>query len=344
MGALQEGFMFKEAIQSILDGNSLSETVAEQVMDEIMEGNATDSQIAGYLIALRMKGEVVDEIVGMVRSMRGKSTKVKIEGDVFDTCGTGGDSLNTFNISTVVSLVLASCGVKVAKHGNRAVSGLCGSADILERAGVKIDLSPNEVAECIKSVGVGFIFAQRYHPAMRFVIGPRKELGVRTVFNILGPLTNPAGAKNQMLGISDKQLGGMLIEVLRRLGSRHVIIVHGMDGLDEVSISTDTWVWELRDGKISNSVISPPKLGIQYSSLDKIQVKDLEESHKVFIDVLNGVKGSPQDAVVLNSAVALHAANITESIDDGLSLARISIESGKAFQVLESLVDLSNSF
>ena len=335
--------MFKETIQSILDGNSLSEKVAKEVMDQIMEGNATDSQIAGYLIALRMKGEVVDEIVGMVKSMREKSTKVNIENDVFDTCGTGGDALSTFNISTLVSLVLASCGVKVAKHGNRAVSGLCGSADILEQAGVKIDLDPTQVAECINRVGIGFIFAQRYHSAMRFVIGPRKELGVRTVFNILGPLTNPAGAKNQMLGVSDKKLGEILIEVLRRLGSNHVIIVHGMDGLDEVSISTDTWMWELKDGTISNSVISPSELGIQLSSLDKIQVKNSEESYKIFLDVLNGIKGSPQDAVVLNSAVALYAANITESIEGGLSLARTSIEDGKVLQVLESLIDVSNS-
>ena len=192
-------------------------------------------------------------------------------------------------------------------------------------------------------MGIGFIFAQRYHSAMRFVIGPRKELGVRTVFNILGPLTNPAGAKNQMLGVSDKKLGEILIEVLRRLGSNHVIIVHGMDGLDEVSISTDTWMWELKDGTISNSVISPSELGIQLSSLDKIQVKNSEESYKIFLDVLNGIKGSPQDAVVLNSAVALYAANITESIEGGLSLARTSIEDGKVLQVLESLIDVSNS-
>ncbi|MCH9039948.1 MAG: anthranilate phosphoribosyltransferase, partial [Chloroflexi bacterium] len=255
--------MIREAIDAVVGGRSLTVEEASQAMQEIMTGEATPAQFGAFVTALRMKGETVDEITGMAQVMREKSLHVKVDGALVDTCGTGGDASGTFNISTTAAFVVAGAGVKVAKHGNRAMSGACGSADVLEGIGGKIDLGPEGVERCLDETGFGFMFAQTFHPSMRFAAGPRREIGIRTVFNILGPLTNPAGAKSQVIGVADPSMAEKMAQVLARLGSTHALVVHGGDGLDEISLDGPTRVWEMQNGTVSEMSVSPDDVGME---------------------------------------------------------------------------------
>ena len=261
--------MIQQSIGRVVEGQSLGLEEAAQVMEEIMGGDATPAQFGAFVTALRLKGETPDEIAGMARVMREKALRVSVDGALVDTCGTGGDGSGAFNVSTTAAFVAAGAGAKVAKHGNRAMSGACGSADVLEALGVKIDLSPEGVARCLDEVGFGFMFAQRYHPSMRFAAGPRREIGIRTVFNILGPLTNPAGATRHLLGVADPSVGENMARVLGRLGSERALVVHGLDGMDEITLSDETQVWELRDGSVSSYRVSPEDFGLPRSGEER---------------------------------------------------------------------------
>ena len=333
--------MIREAISTVTEGGSLTEDQAAQVMDEIMTGEATPAQFGAFVTALRIKGETVDEITGMARVMRDKSLRVEVDGPVVDTCGTGGDSSGTFNVSTTAGFVAAGAGVKVAKHGNRAMSGACGSADVLEGLGVNIDLSPDGVARCIGDAGLGFMFAQRYHPSMRFAAGPRREIGIRTVFNILGPLTNPAGADAQVIGAADPAMGRRMAETLGRLGSARALVVHGGDGLDEITIGGETSVWELNEGSVAEYTISPGDFGLGRASAASVKAGSVEESVAVLRGVLAGETGPARDIVLMNAAAALLAANAVSSLAEGAAAAADSIDSGRARAALDALVELS---
>ena len=333
--------MIQQAIDALVRGRSLSVDDAAQAMDEIMNGEATPAQFGAFVTALRMKGETPEEVTGMARIMRERSLHVKVDGPLVDTCGTGGDASGTFNISTSAGFVVAGAGVKVAKHGNRAMSGACGSADVLEALGVKIDLSPDGVKRCLEEVGFGFMFAQRFHPSMRFAAGPRREIGIRTVFNILGPLTNPAGAQAQVIGVADPGVGASVATVLGRLGSSHVLVVHGADGLDEITLGDVTQVWELKDGAVSEYTISPEKLGLGRTPRDALKVGGVEESVRMLRDVLAGTPGPARDVVLANAAAALVAADRVASLKEGVSLAGESIDSGGAKRKLDALIELS---
>lgn len=333
--------MIREAIDAVVSGKSLSMEEAAQVMNEIMEGEATPAQFGAFVTALRLKGETVDEIAGMAQIMREKSLHVNAEGPLVDTCGTGGDASGTFNISTTAGFVVAGAGVKVAKHGNRAMSGACGSADVLEGLGVKIDLSPESVQRCLDEVGFGFMFAQRYHPSMRFAAGPRREIGIRTVFNILGPLTNPASAKSQVIGVADPSVGGKMAEVLGKLGSTHALVIHGNDGLDEITLGDSTQVWELKNGKVTEHTLSPQDVGLQIASLEKVRVDGVEQSVEMLKGVLEGTPGPARDIVLINAAAALLASDRVSGIKEGIAMAAEAIDSGKARQSLESFIALS---
>ncbi len=348
--------MIQETIAKLVKKENLSQEEAEEVMEEIMTGQATDSQIAGFLIALRMKGETVDEMTACAKVMREKATKINIRGDIdidredinvdmetiVDTCGTGGSGTNTFNISTATALVVAGAGVKVAKHGNRSASSACGSADVLQQLGVNLDVSPGLVAECINEIGIGFLFAPLLHTAMKFAIGPRKELGVRTIFNILGPLTNPAGANAQVLGVYDPGLTEKMAQVLRNLGARKVFVVHGEDSLDEITITGKTKVTELSNGEIKTYYIEPSDFGFQNATLEDIRGGDAEKNAEIVTLVLKGERGPRRDVVLLNTAYALLAANKVNSPTDGIRLAEESIDSGKAYEKLELLRKYTN--
>ena len=333
--------MIKEAIETLVGGSSLSSDEAAQAMDEIMSGEATPAQFGAFVTALRLKGETAEEVGGMAGVMRQKSLHVQVDGPLVDTCGTGGDASGTFNISTTAGLVLAGAGVKVAKHGNRAMSGACGSTDVLETLGVKIDLGPEAVERCLEKVGFGFMFAQRFHPSMRFAAGPRREIGIRTVFNILGPLTNPAGASAQLIGVSDPGLGETMADVLGRLGSTHALVVHGVDGLDEISLDGPTQVWELKGGTVSAYTVTPEELGLPRGDRAELQVGDAEESAAVLRGVLAGETGPARDIVLANAAGALLAADRVATLREGVALAAESIDSGAARERLKALVDLS---
>ena len=333
--------MIREAIQALVEGHSLSMENAAQAMNEIMDGEATPAQFGAFVTALRLKGETPDEIAGMAQVMREKSLHVRVDGPLVDTCGTGGDASGTFNISTAAGFVVAGAGVKVAKHGNRAMSGACGSADVLEGLGVRIDLSPEGVQRCLEEVGFGFMFAQRYHPSMRFAAGPRREIGIRTVFNILGPLTNPAGAKTHLLGVADPSVAEKMAQVLGRLGSTHALVVHGMDGLDEITLGDDTQVWEMKDGSVSAYAISPEEAGLGRASRESLRADAVDESTRMLRDVLERKPGPPRDVVLLNSAAALLAADRVATLKDGVALASESIDSGAALQKLDALIELS---
>ena len=333
--------MIQQAIDTVVGGESLSMEEAAQAMDEIMEGEATPAQFGAFVTALRMKGETPDEVAGMARTMREKSLHVRVDGPLVDTCGTGGDASGTFNISTAAGFVVAGAGVKVAKHGNRAMSGTCGSADVLEALGVKIDLGPEEVERCLEQVGFGFMFAQRFHPSMRFAAGPRREIGIRTVFNILGPLTNPAGAKTQLIGVADPKVAETMAEVLGRLGSSHALVVHGADGLDEITLGDETHVWELKDGKVSSYSVSPEDLGLGRVARDDLRVAGVEESAQMLRDVLQGKHGPARDVVLANAAGALVAAGSAATLKEGVALAAESIDTGAAQGKLDALVELS---
>jgi anthranilate phosphoribosyltransferase len=335
--------MIREAIDVVVGGRSLTVEEAAQSMEEIMTGEATSAQFGAFVTALRLKGETVDEITGMAQVMREKSLHVNVEGSLVDTCGTGGDASGTFNISTTAAFVVAGAGVKVAKHGNRAMSGACGSADVLEGIGGKIDLGPEGVQRCLEETGFGFMFAQTFHPAMRFAAGPRREIGIRTVFNILGPLTNPAGAKSQVIGVADPSMARKMAEVLGKLGSTHALVVHGGGGLDEISLSGPTQVWEMQGGSVLECSISPGDVGLSASSSSAIQAVGVEASAQILRDVLAGKTGPARDIVLFNAAAALLAADRVTSIKDGVGVAAAAIDSGRAQASMESFVKLSQS-
>lgn len=333
------------AIKAVTERRDLNANEMTDVMRTIMTGEATQAQIGGFLIGLRMKGETVDEIAAAAGVMRELATGVKVSGEhVVDIVGTGGDGSNTFNISTASTFVVAAAGGTVAKHGNRSVSSKSGSADFLEAAGVNLDIDPEQVAQCIKEVGVGFMFAPKHHSAMKHAIGPRKEMAVRTIFNILGPLTNPAGAPNQLLGVFSDELVEPLAEVLNKLGSHHVLVVHSEDGMDEISIGAATNVAELKDGKVTTYTITPEQFGLSRSDISSLAVDGAEDSLRVIKTVLENQAGPARDIVVINAGAAIYAADLADSLEAGIKKADEVIASGAAKARLEALVSLSNSF
>lgn len=335
----------QQALEQLLDCQDLLAPDMESVMHQVMTGEATPAQIGGFLIALRMKGETVDEVAAAARVMRSLAAGVNLGSvDAIDIVGTGGDATSTFNISTCSAIVAAAAGARVAKHGNRSVSSKSGAADLLEEAGVNIDLTPEQVAHCVDEVKLGFMFAPRHHSAMKHAIGPRREMGVRTVFNLLGPLTNPAGARSQLLGVYDRQWVRPMAEVLGKLGSDHVIVVHGHDGMDEISGSGPTHVAELKDGQVSEYVIEPGQFGIPVSSLADIRVEGADQSLAMIRAVLAGTPGAARDIVLLNAGAALCVAGVSDSIATGVTRAAQSIACGAASAKLADLVRVSQSF
>ena len=333
--------MIREAIDAVVRGRDLTQQEATQTMDEIMEGQATPAQIAAFITALRIKGETVDEITGMATTMRQWSLKATTDGFLVDTCGTGGDGQGTINVSTAAALVAAAAGVKVAKHGNRAASGACGSADVLESLGVKIDLSPEGVQRCLEEVGIGFMFAPVFHPAMRHAAGPRREIGIRTVFNILGPLTNPAGAHAQLLGVADPAICEKMAQTLGRLDIWRAMVVHGEEGLDEISISSPTRVWELAEGEVRSYVVTPEEAGLSRAPLQEIKGGTVERNTESLRAVLRGESGPTLDVVLLNAAAALVVGNAVTDLHQGVEMARKAVASGAAQGKLDDLVRLS---
>jgi anthranilate phosphoribosyltransferase len=316
---------------------------ASTTMREIMEGEVTPAQLGAFLTALRVKGETPEEIAGMATIMREKSLKVHVDGTLVDTCGTGGDGKGSFNISTAASFVAAASGLKVAKHGNRAASGSCGSADILEALGVKIDLGPEGVKRCIEEVGMGFMFAPTFHPAMRHAAPVRREIGIRTVFNLMGPLTNPAGAQCQLAGVPDVSLGDKLADVLKLLGSQHSLVVHGEDGLDELTLGARTRVWEVHNDVVHSYTISPDELDLPWVPLEDIKGGDRAENALILGRLFQGERGPIRDVVLLNSAATLMVGGKAQDLKDGIGLASEAIDSGEALRRMEALVELSSS-
>ena len=335
--------MIKDAIAKLIDRQHLTEAEAEAVMQEIMGGQATPAQIAAYLTALRMKGETADEITGSARAMRAKAVRIRpADPLVVDTCGTGGDGGTTFNVSTTVAFVVAGAGLTVAKHGNRAVSSRSGSADVLKCLGVRIDLPPEQVEECVNEIGVGFLFAPVFHGAMKHAVGPRQEIGVRTIFNLLGPLTNPAGATVQIVGVYEESLTDLMASVLMRLGVRHCYVVHGMDGLDEITLTDRTRVCEGKAGRLTSYVVEPRDFGFQRARPKDLAGGDAEENARIIRDVLSGREGPRQQLVQLNAAPALVACGKAATLQDGVALAQTIIRSGAAMDKLERLIKWTN--
>ncbi len=335
--------MIREAIVKVAAGRDLSQNEAAEAMEEMMTGEATPAQVAALLTALRIKGECVDEISGMAKIMREKSLRVSSPGPLLDTCGTGGDGKNTFNISTAAALVCAGAGVHVAKHGNRAATSASGTADVLEALGAAIDLTPEQVESCIEKAGFSFMFAQSFHPAMRFVAPVRREIGIPTIFNFLGPLTNPARAEYQLIGVGNAALLPKVAEVLGRLGTKRALVVHSEDGLDEVSLSAPTEVQELRDGKVNSYTLTPEDAGLERASLDELKGGTPEENASRIRLILSGVKGPDRDFVLINAGAALIAAEKAEDLRGGAVLAAESIDSGAAGRALEAYILASRS-
>jgi anthranilate phosphoribosyltransferase len=334
----------QSAIRAVSERRDLGQQDMQAVMRLIMTGQATAAQIGGFLVGLRMKGETVDEIAAAAAVMREFATRVEVSGPhLVDTCGTGGDGASTFNISTASALVSAAAGARVAKHGNRSVSSKSGSADVLEAAGVRLDLSPAEVAACIDQTGVGFLFAPQHHGATKHAIGPRREMGIRTVFNLLGPLTNPAGAPNQVLGVFSSQWLEPLAQVLKQLGSEHVLVVHAEDGLDEISIGAPTRVAELKHGEISVYTVEPEDFGMTRAALDGLRVDDAAQSLAMIRRVLANESGPPRDIVLLNAGAAIYAAGLVASLVEGVRRAGEVLANGKASETLDRLVRVSNA-
>ena len=331
-----------DAIAKLVRCESLSEEEASAAFETIMRGEATPAQIAGFMVALRMKGETVDEITGFAKTMRRLSTPIEVEGDLLDTCGTGGDGLATFNISTLAAIVAAACGARVAKHGNRAASSMCGSADVLEQLGVKIDLPPEGVARCIEEAGIGFLFAPVFHPSFRFASAPRRELGVRTVFNVLGPLCNPAGARFQALGVADGSLAGRMADVLMRLGVEHAIVFHSADGMDELGVSSSSHVIEI-DGRRREYELDPQELGLAKAPVGSLHGGGPEQNARIAREVLEGAKGARRDVVLLNAAAALRAAGIEHEWKGGIAAAAEAIDKGRAAGVLQRWAAISQA-
>ena len=336
--------MLKPYISALIDGKDLSGDESRQAMSLIMSGEATEAQIAGFLVALRLKGETVEEITGCARAMREAATSIDV-GDlpVVDTCGTGGDEKGTFNVSTVAALVTAGAGVPVAKHGNRSVSSGSGSADVLERLGVNIEASPAVVEQCIREAGIGFLFAPLLHRAMKYAIGPRRQLGIRTVFNILGPLTNPAGARRQVLGIFSSELVETIAGVLHKLGAQKALVVHSLDGLDELSVCGDSLVAEVDEGGIRTWQLCPLSLGIPRAEQSDLLVDGPEQSAQVLRSVLSGKRGPCRDMAVLNAGAAIYVGGKSNTVEEGIAKASEAIDSGRAQQVLDKLIALSNA-
>ncbi|HDS05638.1 MAG TPA: anthranilate phosphoribosyltransferase [Deltaproteobacteria bacterium] len=336
--------MIKEAIDKAVKKQDLREAEMMQAMEEIMEGVATPAQIGAFITALRMKGETVEEVTGAARIMRRKATRVNAcATTIVDTCGTGGDSLNTFNISTATAFVVASAGIVVAKHGNRAVSSGCGSADVLEALGVNISADQDIVEECVQQIGIGFLFAPKLHGAMKYAIGPRREIGIRTIFNMLGPLTNPAGATAQLLGVYDAKLTEMFADVLKNMGTKRAFVVHGMDGLDEVTLSRETRVAQLKDGIVETYNINPVDYFGKTYPLEDIRGGDPQKNAQIIRDVLSGKNGAGRNIVLLNAALAIIAGEKAAAIKEGIKVAAECIDSGAAVKKLQALIEMSNS-
>lgn len=336
--------MIKEAIAKLADRGDLSEKETEEVMLEIMEGQATPAQVSAFLMGLRVKGETMEEIAGAVRAMRAKATRIRVGAKwVLDTCGTGGDRSHTFNISTTAAFVAAGAGLTVAKHGNRSMSSRCGSADVLTALGIKIDLPPERVSDCIDEVGIGFLFAPLYHGAMKHCAGPRQELGIRTLLNILGPLTNPAGAALQVVGVFDARLTDMLCRVLVHLGAQHCFVVHGMDGLDEITLTDRTRVAEGKQGVVSSYFIEPKDFALARVPLKELVGGVAEDNAQIIRDILQGRRGPKRDVVCLNAAPAFVAGGLAKTLHDGYQQAGKVIDSGAAAEKLEKLIQFTNN-
>jgi anthranilate phosphoribosyltransferase len=333
---------FSQTLNQVINGENLSFTVMQSLMREVMAGELTHAQIAGLLIALRIKGETVDEIAAAASVMRELSSKVHIANSphLIDTCGTGGDGIQTFNVSTVSAFIAAAAGAKVAKHGGRSVSSTCGSADVLEALGVNVNLTPEQVAKCVDSVGIGFMFAPNHHSAMKHAAPVRRELGVRTLFNLLGPLTNPANAKRQVMGVFAKSLTAKLALVLQQLGSEHVLVVCGADGMDEISFTGDTYVAELKNGKVTEYILNPSQFGMPLHPLSSIKIQNADESKAMILDVLNGKSGPARDIVLLNAGAAIYVAGVVDSLQDGIHKAAEVIDSGSALATLDALIKM----
>ena len=336
--------MIREAIQKVVAGNDLTEAEMVGTMNEVMEGETTDAQIACFLTALRLKGETIEEITGAARVMRDKATPVPTKHSlVVDTCSTGGTGLNHFNISTTSAIVTAGAGVPVAKHGNRGVTRQSGSANVLMALGVNIEIGPEHVGRCIDEVGIGFLFAPALHGAMKYAIGPRREIGIRTIFNALGPLTNPAGAQAQVLGVYAPELTEIHANVLKNLGCQHAFVVRGDDGLDDITTTTTTRVSELRNGAVETWTLDPTTLGIPKAEPDALLGGTPEENAEIIVDILKGKKGPKRDIVVLNAGAAIVASGKADSLAAGIELAAQSIDSGDALTKLEGLKSASNN-
>ncbi len=335
--------MIRETIQKVVDGHDLTEPETVDTMNEIMSGEATPAQVASFITALRIKGETIEEITGAARVMREKSTKIHTKHPfAVDTCGTGGDGSHSFNISTTAAFVVAGTGIPVAKHGNRAASSQSGSADVLKALGINIEIGPEQVGACIDDVGIGFLFAVTLHGAMKYAIGPRREIGIRTIFNVLGPLTNPAGTQAQVIGVYAPALTQPLANVLKNLGSQRAFIVHGGDGLDEITTTTTTQVSELADGAVNTYTLDPTELGIPTAQPSDLKGGTPEENAEMTLSVLKGEKGPKRDIVLLNAAAAIVAGGKADDITAGLAAAAESIDSGQALEKLEGLKAKSN--
>ena len=333
--------MIRECIEAIVSGRDLDTDEAATAMNEIMTGQASPAQIGALVTALRMKGESVDELVGLARVMRRNALRVNVEGPVIDTCGTGGDGAGTFNISTASALVTAAAGVKVAKHGNRSASSACGSADVLEACGVKVDLRPSQVEECLQRVGIGFMFAPVFHPAMRHAAGPRREIGIRTIFNILGPLTNPAGAQYQVLGVAREELGEKMAEALARLGTERTLVTHGEDGTDEFSPTGTTRVWDVTGRSVNFYAVTPEEAGLKRCKLAALKGGTPEENRDMMERVLQGEQGAICDAVALNAGAALLVAGVERNLRLGVQHAKVLMDQGEPWRKLQELAELS---
>ena len=334
--------MIKEAIETVVSGRSLTFEQAAAVMEEIMIGEATQAQVAAFVTSLRIKGETVDEIAGLATIMQARATPVGVTSPVVDTCGTGGDGSSSFNISTTAAFIVAGAGLKVAKHGNRAMSSHCGSADVLEALGVRIELGAEAVAQCLETVGIGFMFAPVFHPAMKYAAAPRREIGIRTVFNILGPLTNPAKAKFQVIGVPSKELGERIAFVLHRLGTKHSLVVHGIDGMDEISISRKSLVWDVNQQRVLPPYeVSPDDFGFMKASMTQIKGGTARQNAKILRSILSGEVGVRRNIVIMNAAAALVAGNQASDLKEGASIAERTIDSGQALAKLDELIKLS---
>jgi anthranilate phosphoribosyltransferase len=336
--------MIKDAIAKIVSREDLNESQMMEVMDEVMEGKATPAQIAAFVTGLRIKGETIAEVTGATRIMRRKATRIDARSSIIvDTCGTGGDGMQTFNISTTAAFIVAAAGLTVAKHGNRAVSSGCGSADVLEALGVNIGARPEIVEECIHQIGIGFLFAPKLHGAMKYAIGPRREIGIRTIFNMLGPLTNPAGATSQLIGVYDARLTEMFAGVLKNLGTKTAFVVHGADGMDEATVTGTTRVTELKNGLINTYDIDPALFFGDISPGTALVGGDASVNAEITKDVLTGGNGASKNIVLLNAALAIMAGEMAQTIEEGIRIARECIDSGAAIKKLQALIELSNS-